>query len=141
MAQAARCQPLVSESWVPARVSPCWICHLDRFVSEFFCFPLSVSFHRGSPYLRNTWGMNSGRSSETQSHPIDMKDACMAMEAVDFSPPAQKLRTVQSEFRNFFVRPLYNSRRLFTLCCSWSHTMQHNSVLRVLPNYPLQIVP
>jgi hypothetical protein len=39
-------------------------------------FPLSVSFHNVSPCSYIAWGMNStpvgGRSSETQSHPIDL---------------------------------------------------------------------
>jgi len=43
--------------------------HWNRFFSEFFGFPLSVSFHRGCPYSYIIWGMNSrpvgGRSSET----------------------------------------------------------------------------
>jgi hypothetical protein len=43
--------------------------HWDTFFSEFFDFPLSVSFHRGSPYLYIIWWMDSrlvdGRSSET----------------------------------------------------------------------------
>jgi hypothetical protein len=38
-------------------------------------FPLSISFHYGSPCSYITWGMNNrpvgGRSSETQSQPID----------------------------------------------------------------------
>jgi hypothetical protein len=48
--------------------------HWDRFFSEFFGFPLSVSFHHGSPFSYINWGMNNmpvrGRSSETQAHPI-----------------------------------------------------------------------
>jgi hypothetical protein len=50
--------------------------HWDRLFSEFFGFPLSMSFHRGSSYSYIIWGMNNmpvgGRSSETSSHPIDM---------------------------------------------------------------------
>jgi hypothetical protein len=46
----------------------------DRFFSEFFGFPLSISFHHHSPYSYIIWGMNnmsiSGSSSETSSHPI-----------------------------------------------------------------------
>jgi hypothetical protein len=43
----------------------------------FRTFPLStLSFHHGSPCWYIIWGMNNspvgGRSSETQSHPIDM---------------------------------------------------------------------
>jgi hypothetical protein len=44
---------------------------------EFFGFPLSVSFHRGSPYTY-ICGMDDrpfgGRSSETQSYTIDMNN-------------------------------------------------------------------
>jgi hypothetical protein len=32
---------------------------LDRFFSEFFGFPLSILFHRGSPCSYITLGMNS----------------------------------------------------------------------------------
>jgi hypothetical protein len=43
--------------------------HCDRFLSEFFCFSLSISFHCGSPYSYDIWDMNNrpvgGRSSET----------------------------------------------------------------------------
>jgi hypothetical protein len=50
----------------------------NRFFSDFFGFPLSVSFHRGSPHSYITWETNNrlvgGRSSETQSHPIDMNN-------------------------------------------------------------------
>jgi hypothetical protein len=42
--------------------------HWDRIFFEFFDFPLSVSFHRGSPYSYIMRGMNikdvGGRSSE-----------------------------------------------------------------------------
>jgi hypothetical protein len=31
----------------------------DRFISEFFGFSLSISFHCGSPYSYITWGMNN----------------------------------------------------------------------------------
>jgi hypothetical protein len=48
---------------------------LDRFLSEFFGLPLSVSFHRGSPYSCFFCWINnrpvSGRRSETWSHPTD----------------------------------------------------------------------
>jgi hypothetical protein len=33
-------------------------CHWDRF-SEFFCFPLSVSFHRGCPYSFTVWEISN----------------------------------------------------------------------------------
>jgi hypothetical protein len=32
----------------------------DRFFSKFFGFPLSVSFHRGSPYSSIAWGCTIG---------------------------------------------------------------------------------
>jgi hypothetical protein len=52
--------------------------HWDRFLSDFFGFPLSVSFHRGSPHSHVTSEKNSrsvnGRSSETQSHHNDMNN-------------------------------------------------------------------
>jgi hypothetical protein len=42
---------------------------LGQFFSEFFGFPLSVSFHRGLSYSYIIWRMNNrpigGRSSET----------------------------------------------------------------------------
>jgi hypothetical protein len=45
----------------------------DRIFSELLCFPLSISFHCGSPYSCITWGMNNrpigGCSSETYFHP------------------------------------------------------------------------
>jgi hypothetical protein len=31
----------------------------DRYVSEFFGFTLSISFHHGSPYSYIIWGMNN----------------------------------------------------------------------------------
>jgi hypothetical protein len=50
----------------------------DRFFSEYFGFTLSISFHRGSPYLYIIWEMNNrpvgGLSSEIQYHPIDMSN-------------------------------------------------------------------
>jgi hypothetical protein len=49
---------------------------LGQGFSEFFGFPLSISFHRGSPYSYVIWEMNTrpvgNRSSETFSHPVDM---------------------------------------------------------------------
>jgi hypothetical protein len=51
MAQLVSCWPLTME----ARVSPCAICGGQRvtgtgFSLELFSFPLSVSFHHGSPH-------------------------------------------------------------------------------------------
>jgi hypothetical protein len=44
--------------------------------SEFFGFPLSISFHRGSPYSYITFRINKihvgGCSSETSSHSTDI---------------------------------------------------------------------
>jgi hypothetical protein len=51
--------------------------HRDRFLSEFIGFPLSISFHCGSPYSYIIWKMNNRLrccSSETLSRPIDMED-------------------------------------------------------------------
>jgi hypothetical protein len=48
---------------------------LGRLLSEFFGFPLLISFHHGSPCSYITWGMNSrliGGSSSEMFHPIDM---------------------------------------------------------------------
>jgi hypothetical protein len=33
--------------------------HWDRFFSEFFDFPLSISFHLGSPNSYIIWGMDN----------------------------------------------------------------------------------
>jgi hypothetical protein len=48
---------------------------LRKLFIRVFRFPLSVSFHHGSPCSYIIWEMNNrpagGRSSETQSHPID----------------------------------------------------------------------
>jgi hypothetical protein len=49
---------------------------LGQAFSEFFGFPIAISFLRGSPYSHIISGVNNrpvgGYSSETQSHPIDM---------------------------------------------------------------------
>jgi hypothetical protein len=49
-----------------------------RFITEFFGFPLSISFHHGSLYSYIIWGMKNrptgGRNSQTQSHPINMNN-------------------------------------------------------------------
>jgi hypothetical protein len=54
MSQAVSRWPLTAEARVRAWFSPCWICGGQSgtgtgFFSEFFGFPLSVSFHRRSP--------------------------------------------------------------------------------------------
>jgi hypothetical protein len=80
MAQADFRRPLKAETRVRDRVSSCGICggqwHWGRFSSEFFGYTLPISFHHISPCWFIIWGMNnmpvSGRSSETQSKPIDM---------------------------------------------------------------------
>jgi hypothetical protein len=45
--------PVTAETRFRARVSPCWICGgqsgWDSNLSEFFGFPLLISFHRGCP--------------------------------------------------------------------------------------------
>jgi hypothetical protein len=78
MGQAVSCRPLKAESRVRAQVNRCGICGGQigtgtGFLSEFFGFPLSISFHRLSPYSYINWGMknmsSSGSSSET-SHTI-----------------------------------------------------------------------
>jgi hypothetical protein len=33
--------------------------HWDRVFEELLDFPLSISFHRGSPYSYISWGMNN----------------------------------------------------------------------------------
>jgi hypothetical protein len=52
--------------------------HWDRFFSEFFDIPPSISFHCASPYSYTIRGINNrpagGHNSETQSHTINMKD-------------------------------------------------------------------
>jgi hypothetical protein len=80
IAQAVSRRLLAAETGIHAQVSPCGICggqkwHWDRFFSESFGFPLSVSLHRYSVFTRIMWGMGngpiSGRSSTgTKSHPV-----------------------------------------------------------------------
>jgi hypothetical protein len=77
MAQTVSCRPLTVEAQVYACISPRGICGgqsgTGTDFSEFFSFPLPISFHHGSPRSCITWGMNNrhigGCSSETQSHP------------------------------------------------------------------------
>jgi hypothetical protein len=81
MVQMLSRRSLTAEARVRSRASPCGICGGQSdtgtgFLSAFLVLPLSVSFHRSSPYSCVTRGMNimlvGGRSSETSSHPIDM---------------------------------------------------------------------
>jgi hypothetical protein len=55
VSQAVSLRLLETEIGVRARVSPCEICRgqigSEKFLPEIFCFLLSVSFHRISPYL------------------------------------------------------------------------------------------
>jgi hypothetical protein len=81
MAQAVSRGPLTAEAQIRARISVGFVVGkvtLGQVFSKFFGFTLSVSFHRRFPYPYIIWGMNnrpvSGRSSETQSHPIDLNN-------------------------------------------------------------------
>jgi hypothetical protein len=73
MVQAVCHRSVTAESRIRARFNPRGICgvqwHWDRFFSEFFGFPLAISFHLRSPYSYIIWGMNnvsvSGSRSET----------------------------------------------------------------------------
>jgi hypothetical protein len=71
MAQAVCPRPLIAEG----RADKVALGKVS--LSEFFGFPLRVLFHRGPPFSCIIWGMNRSvrcRSSETWSHPIDMKN-------------------------------------------------------------------
>jgi hypothetical protein len=74
MTQAVSRRPFTEEARVCARFSPYEICDGQSgtgtvFFPEFFGFPLSASFRRGSPYSYIIWGINNrpvgGRSSES----------------------------------------------------------------------------
>jgi hypothetical protein len=71
-------------------------------------FPLSVSFHRGSPYPYIIWRMNNrpagGRSSETWSQPIDMSKVKLD-KAGDRRPTRPLVST--------YLRGLYNECKLY----------------------------
>jgi hypothetical protein len=60
----------------PFNRSSCMLGLPERSGGRIRSFPLSISFHRGSPCSYVTWGMNnrlvSGSSSETLSYTIDM---------------------------------------------------------------------
>jgi hypothetical protein len=71
MAQAVSRRPLTAEARVRARVNPCGICggqkwHWDRFFSEYFGFPLSVTFHRGSIVIYHMGEEPEGSSPHSQ---------------------------------------------------------------------------
>jgi hypothetical protein len=76
IAQVGSRQSLTAKTRVRAQVSPCGICSEHSgtgtgFSPEFFRFPLSLSFCRGSPYCYITWRINNravgNRSSETET--------------------------------------------------------------------------
>jgi hypothetical protein len=72
MAQAVNRRPLTAKARVRARVSLCGICGAQSDSGTVFFqvlgFPVSISFHRVSPYIYITCGMNNwpvgGCSSE-----------------------------------------------------------------------------
>jgi hypothetical protein len=74
MAQAVSRRPLTTKAWVAKIMWDLWWIkwHWDGFFFEFFSFPLSILFHRGSPYSHIIWEMKNrsvgGRSSERVSH-------------------------------------------------------------------------
>jgi hypothetical protein len=82
MAQDVSRRLLTAEARVCARVSPCWVCDGQNVTGSAFSrislvFP--CQYHSTvAPYSNIIWGINNrsvgGRSSETQSHPIDMKN-------------------------------------------------------------------
>jgi hypothetical protein len=95
--------------------------HWDRFFSEFFGFPLSVSFHRRSPYSYNP-GMNnmsvSGSSSETQSrhieiYPLDV-GGCVEVRTGQDVMKKKKLLVVQLIF--FYFRKVLIRAHIRYIC-------------------------
>jgi hypothetical protein len=85
MAQAVSRWFLTAEARVRVRVIPCGIYGGPSgtgtsFSHSYLVFPLSVSFHLGCPCSYLICGLNSrhvcGRSSETQSYPMDMNSNC-----------------------------------------------------------------
>jgi hypothetical protein len=97
MAQAVSHRPFTAEDRVHTRHSIWdlwWIkWHWNILFSEFFSFPLSVLFHRGSVCSYIVWGMKSRhvgcRTSQTHSRPIDMNDNF-------FTGPAHHPATIQN---------------------------------------------
>jgi hypothetical protein len=69
-------RPFIAESRLRARVNPCRICGEQRGTGTGFPPSSSVFLcqYHSTVALRThiIWGMNSGLSSETHSHPIDM---------------------------------------------------------------------
>jgi hypothetical protein len=98
-------------------------------------FPLSVLFHRASPYSYITWEMNNrpfgGRISETLSHPIDMNKTTRG------SLPSAWLNCLSTaeyvRWRNWMgparVSPAARFREApcITSCSSWNSVL-HSSV-------------
>jgi hypothetical protein len=68
MPQAASSGPLTAETWIRARIIPCGVCGgqsgteaWSKFFSEFFDFPLTVSFHRDSILMHHQGDKQSAR--------------------------------------------------------------------------------
>jgi hypothetical protein len=83
---------LLRTGFVPGSVHVGFVVHkvvLGQVSLRGHWFRLSVSFHCGSPCSYIIWGMNSrpvgSRSSETQSHPIDMNKLAFNLMFVEFS--------------------------------------------------------
>jgi hypothetical protein len=81
MSQTVSRRPPTVEAWVSVRVSPCGICGVQSgtwtgFSPSSSVFPCQYHATR-APYSYIIWGKNNrsvcGRSSETYSHPIDIK--------------------------------------------------------------------
>jgi hypothetical protein len=80
MAQAVSRRPLTAEAWVRSRVSPCRICGGQNgtgtgFPPDYFCFPLSISFHRCSITWKREENWSSFSSSSSQGCTISLKAA------------------------------------------------------------------
>jgi hypothetical protein len=104
--------------------------HWERFFSEFFCFPLSIPFHRRSPYSYIIRVMNnmsvSGSSSETLSHLIEIYN--IPSFRFNFAVLDRKvctyLASLQSEHHSTTVHPRTWSSTLsvlVTIYLAWSH--------------------
>jgi hypothetical protein len=88
MALALSCWPLTPSSHPGQSMWDLWWSkwHWVTVFCEFFCFPLSVSFHCDSPYSRIIWGWTigsgGGHSSETSSHLISMNTSVVHLASV-----------------------------------------------------------